>query len=131
MLKTSNKLPIRLKLTEVTFIISSTGIIRLLVNILNEIPAIADLRYRLRLLRISNSFLTISFLSGLEALYSFISSRDLSIVLLSRFVNESKINPTPDIRAIGAILDCKNCINNLAGSTIKQELINNHHTEKY
>ncbi len=96
------------KLSEVIFITSNIGIMRLLVNILKEIPAIADLRYRLRRLRIDNSFLIIPFLDDSADLNSRINWRDRSIVLLKRLVSESKINPTPDINATGVILDCKN-----------------------
>ena len=79
-----------------------------LVRILKEIPAIAVLRYLFRLFRIRSSSLMVFRRSLPTSRYSLIRERERSIVLPNRFVRERRISPTPEIRAIGAILDCKN-----------------------
>ena len=50
----------------------------------------------------------IVFLEGSAVLSSEINRRDRSMVLLKRFVSESRMSPTPDIKATGVILDCRN-----------------------
>lgn len=48
------------------------------------------------------------------------------MVLPSLFVSDKSINPTPEIRATGVMLDCKNNMKSFVGS--KKNLINSTNT---
>ena len=119
MLSRNRKMPIAFKSTPNRFIISRIGIIKLLVKILKAIDTIEKRNILLLLYKIFNYtiFLFLLFLS-LISRNSLTISRDLSVVLPNLFDSESNNKPTPEIKTIGEILDCKNLTNESIGSIL-------------
>ena len=108
MLKRKNSIPRNFKFTWNNFINSSTGIIKLLERMLNEIDMIEFLRILLRLNRIFSSKRFLSLSTTCPFFNSFTIILDLSMVLARRLLRERRSKPTPEISTIGEIHDWRN-----------------------
>jgi hypothetical protein len=115
-LRINKATPTILRFISDILMINNTGMMRLLEKILNEMAAMEERSILLLWKSILSSVIFVSLFVNSFFSSSITSIRDRSMVLPSLLVSESRMSPTPDIKATGVMHDCKNCVNDCMDS---------------